>query len=355
MSLHLFGIQFFHKNLFKLMRVLLILSVCFLSICADAQVNLKAGLNAYYKFSGNLNDSSGAGNHATGRGGIGYTTDRWGKPNSAGNFDGVDDWMFVASNAGITMGSKMTISFQFKTKNKRGQVLISKSDTINNANYKQFQVGINYPSLGDSGLMLSTEHDFDCITTSGTFNNYSFSKSTIDTNWHCAIMVFDSSYKRIYLDGLLVANDTVKTGNMYSIDSCNGGVLKIGSWWQSDPQSFDGQIDEIRIYKRILNTQERDSVCKNVQNPTDEEPQSVANTTLNNIGLYPNPLTGNTLYLDHTGEIKYAIYNIAGQMLQTGKLQANDKAIYVRELATGVYILKAETNEGVWHQRFVKQ
>ncbi len=337
------------------MRTPLLLLACIACLQTTAQVNLKAGLNAYYKFSGNLNDSSGAGNHATGRGGVGFTTDRWGKANSAGNFDGIDDWMFVASKAGITASSKLTISFQFKTKNPAGQVLISKSDTINNANYKQFQIGINYPSLGDSGLMFSTEHDFNCITTSGSFNNYSFSKSAIDTNWHCAIMVFDSSYKKMYLDGILVANDTIKTGNMYAIDSCDGGVLKFGMWWLPDPQWYNGQLDEIRFYKRILNTEELDSVCKNVIEIIDDNPSSVANTKLNDVVLYPNPMTGNVLHITHTSAIDYQVLSMAGTKLASGKLLPDQNTIYLQELPAGVYMLRIYTDKGISNQRFVKQ
>jgi hypothetical protein len=73
------------------------------------------------------------------------------------------------------------------------------------------------------------------------------------------------------------------------------------------------------------------------------------------VSLYPNPLTGNTLYLEHNGRLNYVIYNATGQMLIEGKLQPDEKVIYVHELATGVYILKAETDAGISYQRFVKQ
>jgi hypothetical protein len=55
-----------------------------------AQNSVSNGLVAHYPFNGNANDESGNGNHGTVHGAK-LTQDRFGNPNSAYYFDGIDD------------------------------------------------------------------------------------------------------------------------------------------------------------------------------------------------------------------------------------------------------------------------
>jgi hypothetical protein len=70
-------------------RVIL-LSIVFLSIASP----LSAGLVAKYHFSGNANDTSGNGHNGTVYGAA-LTSDRFGRPNRAFNFDGINDYINV--------------------------------------------------------------------------------------------------------------------------------------------------------------------------------------------------------------------------------------------------------------------
>ena len=49
----------------------------------------QTGLVAYYPFDGNANDVSGNGYNGTPSGGVTFTADRFGNPNSAVSFDGI--------------------------------------------------------------------------------------------------------------------------------------------------------------------------------------------------------------------------------------------------------------------------
>lgn len=315
---------------------------------AMAQINLSSGLNAYYKFSGNFRDSSGKGHHGNAQNGVNFTKDRWGNANSAANFDGVDDWVSIASTGNITAKSKLTMCFHYKSTSTNGQVLLSKSEFYNNASNRQFQVGINYKTWGGDGVMLSTDHDLSCSNI--TFSHYSFSKAVLDTNWHCVIVSFDSSYKKIYVDGILLARDTVKlTANNFSLDSCSGDLLKLGVWWDYDPQWFKGQMDEIRIYKRILNPEELDSVCKQIKTVPVDTNTSIENITAQNTyDIYPNPAK-DVLYLEsETGQDVYiTITDVAGRVMQRHKASGTKISLPVSELHTGVYILTISNDEGI--------
>jgi hypothetical protein len=85
------------------MRLILVL-VVFLSIASP----LSASLVVQYNFSGNANDTSGNGHDGTVFGAT-STSDRFGNPNSAYSFDGIDDYVGVAYSSDFQL-STYTIS-----------------------------------------------------------------------------------------------------------------------------------------------------------------------------------------------------------------------------------------------------
>ncbi|MDR9398836.1 MAG: hypothetical protein RI562_07215, partial [Salibacter sp.] len=63
------------------------------------------GLIAWYPFNGNANDESTFNNDGNLFGGVSLTTDRFGNPNSAYDFDGVDDFIEVDPPNEMVFGS----------------------------------------------------------------------------------------------------------------------------------------------------------------------------------------------------------------------------------------------------------
>jgi hypothetical protein len=74
-----------------------------------AQFTLTDSLVAWYQMDGNAADSSGNANHGTLFGPT-LTTDRFGNPNSAYQFDGVDDYVTVDNNMSFQPGYPMTFA-----------------------------------------------------------------------------------------------------------------------------------------------------------------------------------------------------------------------------------------------------
>ena len=73
------------------------------------------GLVAYYPFNGNANDESGSGNNGTVNGAT-LTTDRFGNPNSAYLFNGINNYIIIP-NVIINPNSSGTISLWFNLNN----------------------------------------------------------------------------------------------------------------------------------------------------------------------------------------------------------------------------------------------
>ena len=70
-----------------------------------------------------------------------------------------------------------------------------------------------------------------------------------DGEWHRIGLVWDGSYRHLYMDGAEVANDAAP---LSSLKDAYGG-LHIGAGKSLDPGSFfSGLIDDVRIYNRVV-------------------------------------------------------------------------------------------------------
>lgn len=65
------------------------------------------GLVGYWPMDGDFDDDSGNGNDGTGTGGVTTTTGKFGE---AGDFDGVDDYVYAVDSASLDVSSEVTVS-----------------------------------------------------------------------------------------------------------------------------------------------------------------------------------------------------------------------------------------------------
>lgn len=81
---------------------------------------------------------------------------------------------------------------------------------------------------------------------------------------------------------------------------------------------------------------------------------SVRDDVLRSFKIFPNPVSGNTMYLSTTTTVKVSIYNLIGKkLLETNLNQTND-SIDVSSLKNGVYILNIKTDTGAVTKKFIK-
>ena len=81
-------------------KFLFFIPLLFIANISSSQVNLNSGLVAYYPFNGNADDASGNGNNAIFNNAT-LTTDRFGVPNSAYYFNGIDNYMQIANSLSL--------------------------------------------------------------------------------------------------------------------------------------------------------------------------------------------------------------------------------------------------------------
>jgi hypothetical protein len=158
-------------------------------------------------------------------------------------FDGIDDYVETPFILDPTNGSFSV--FAWISCWTPGQVIISQSNT---AGARGTMRGSTWLGINSSEGTLMTG-----------FSDVNFgaleSESVItDIQWHHVGFVYDTDtfYRRLYVDGILVVQDTSAVSGAPS----EGGVY-IGASKDLDSTSFfSGMIDDVRIYKQALTTEE---------------------------------------------------------------------------------------------------
>jgi PKD repeat protein len=194
------------------------------------------GLVADYPFNGNASDISGYENHGTVYGAM-MTTDRFDNPDAAYNFNGIDQYIEVSPSSSLNTAEMSGFSVSLWGKLN----LVDDEETFLNVNNK------------------SDGNDFDIRPQNGkiTFINnggglFLQDIQEVATNeWYHIAVVLDYSTDSafLYINGQLAAADTTEfvlpTGPYFSF-----GKHTLNSWY------FNGVLDDIKIYNRVLSVEE---------------------------------------------------------------------------------------------------
>ncbi len=224
------------------------------------------GLVGYWPFNENANDESGNGNNGTVNGAT-LTSDRNGNTNSSYNFD-VNNWTWGANGDFIYIPYNPAFNFTEFTisawvnRSSDGATISPQALSI----IRRFEYGYSNPN-GESWT-LDIAHGSNtggATVTGGVIEQsqsdpapafYCSASQTIPLNqWSLVIMSYSPSTIKIYIDGQLVCNTTDPSIILNTIG--NSGI-SIGLSLQANGHwgPFDGKIDDIGIWNRVLTQQE---------------------------------------------------------------------------------------------------
>jgi hypothetical protein len=179
------------------MRYLITIVIAALSLNAFGQVPdyvPSDGLVAWYPFNDNANDESGNGNNGTVIGST-STADRNGNVNSAYSFDGVDDHISLNINLGNFGVSDFTISaWQLKTDTNLVGTVFGKRNTTGDGNMINFTSGPGYEISTGGGDYVANSYPFQ-----------------VEDIWFHSVLIREGLNIRVYLNGVLVGNETLTT------------------------------------------------------------------------------------------------------------------------------------------------
>jgi len=214
--------------------------------------DLTDGLVAYYNFNnGTLNDSSGNGNHII-FSNANKTSDRFGRANNAYLFDGVNSYMKVANSASLNPNKAISIMATIKingfySANCVNNQIVGKgwNDFINGFYALRFYSTVGCQSVVDTSKEVFYGAYGDLNTRSGEYD----STYIHSNNWYNIVYTCGDGISKIYINGVLKSTSVAYT----TAFTANNQELYIGK--HGDPQypySFNGVIDEVRIYNKAL-------------------------------------------------------------------------------------------------------
>jgi hypothetical protein len=153
-------------------------------------------------------------------------------------FDGTDD--YASTNFIINPGSVEFSVIAWTKGSSPGQVIISQKSGFGN-------VGATWLGMDASDGKLITG------LTSPAGDPLESETVITDGQWHHIGFVWDGSYRTLYVDGIEAAKDTV---GLTELTSSTGGMYIGVGKDRASTSFFSGLIDDIRIYKKALSSEE---------------------------------------------------------------------------------------------------
>jgi uncharacterized protein (TIGR02145 family) len=202
-------------------------------------------LVAYYPFNGNANDQSIWQNHGTVHNAV-LTTDRFGADNKAYSFSNPNH-ITVPYNPHVFTDS-FTLSYWFKIPSYFGERAVLSNVAQPSGGFQQWLTGQTFQYL----LGYNFPNWF--------WANYSMQSPV--SQWHQAVLTYrktgsNSSETKLYINGDLKMSDQ----HAQYISFTSGATLYIGQ--NHSGLNFQGDLDDVKVYSRILTNQE---ILQNYEN-----------------------------------------------------------------------------------------
>lgn len=326
------------------------------------QAQVTNGLVAHWSFDGHVQDSSGNGHHGNAYG-ISYVQGRDGMTNTAADFSGnINSYVSVPHASDLNLDQHTVIAIvkvdSFYLGLCQASFIIMKGKPHNSGTWGM----AFHDNAKDSSCAITNDtSDFVLYGEAGT-NNASIplahwqTSNTIRTNtWYCMAYTWDGSTMKVYMNGQQISSATPSASPLpirSNTDSVYMGANKVdnpGTY----PYWLNGAVDDIKVYNRVLDSLERDSVCNpnttNIANITDHEEQII---------IYPNPTT-DQMSVEATYNIQgaeVAITNMTGQVVIKQTMNGSKITINTVQLPAGSYIISLTDEDGFkYRQRFIKK
>ena len=220
----------------------------FLSLYPNVHANIRDGLVGWWKLdeaSGNAIDSSGQGNTGTPTGTTIVNNCARGR---CRQFNGSSDYVNIGNVSALKVTGALTITAWVKYSNLTGaaEVIASKYDALSNQRGYLLSVDTSGKLTFNIQASLSLFDATSVVTSTSAWNN---------GNWHNVVGVYlPSAQLRIYVDGVLASGDAATIPASIANPTA---LFFIGAINQSTAsQFFSGNIDDVRVYNRVLSAQE---------------------------------------------------------------------------------------------------
>jgi hypothetical protein len=189
---------------------------------------------------------------------------------TAFNFDGVDDYINTGTGINNVLAgtNKITIEAWIRAKTNQDGIIVSNIHT-SGVNGGQFQIRTRPVSTGQ----VYFDFFLDNSAGSAMIGITAGAASPFNINeWHHIAATWDGTVTNTYIDGTFSNAGT--TGTLTVFQSCVNNLL-IGARTNTFPAMFNGDIDDLRIWNRVLCADEINHV-KNGELPASYYPDLIA-------------------------------------------------------------------------------
>lgn len=216
--------------------------------------DLPEGIVAWYPFNGDVKDESGNENHGTNNGAL-LTVDRFGNPNSAMSFDGVDDYVSTANNF-LQSASVFSISLWIRFGESTDDVMTILG--CENSLSERWSLYVNSPNTDKERIAFGSSENGSWGYWGHT-NGDDGDDFISDQLWHHVVLSFAEDGGGVFiLDGDSV---TTYSDNKNSLSSVEEEVW-VGANKRAQSFFLDGLLDDIQIYNRALTEDEITTLYK---------------------------------------------------------------------------------------------
>lgn len=315
-----------------------------------AQAQVTNGLVAHYSFNnGNANDDAGTNNGTVSNATL--TSDRFGNANMA--------YAFNSTNSSyISVPHSSTNDFS----NSSSFSIAAWVKFLSPGNTTSFIVAKSQPGFWNGYYFIANSADPGYCNGAGTIFFYTASGAQQDA---CGDSTYASNFNKWYfLTG--VYNGTANTSTFYvngiaqqDIGQVSGSLSNPNAnlCFGGDPNNpfgsyFNGEMDDIRIYNRVLTQGEIDSLY-NEPNPVTTGINSITKNQLN-LKVAPNPANDFiNVSLTESGTVQ--IFNPEGRHYASYEVKKGENQLPVAELPSGIFLIKFESKQGFTsHQKLIK-
>ncbi len=159
----------------------------------------------------------------------------------------------VTNNGSITFDTAITVSANVMSKTIARYGIL---EFVDNTNGQSYTFGVATVSTSPFNFDYSvSNHLATCNGLPTNSNTFADSTSFIPEpeSWYNIVVIFHKGTLSAYVNGKLIST---KSGGDNTVAVCPSAKLIVGGWWDGDPASINGKLDEIRLYNRVLNADE---------------------------------------------------------------------------------------------------
>jgi len=292
--------------------------------------NLNDSLLLYYPMNGSCIDASGNGFDATACTAV-LTADRFGSPNCAYSFNGVDQYINWPNEPELHPMLPITISFWVKYDvNDYLTTFLFDTDYAEN-NYS----GI-FCNLSPGMQVAFAFGDASGSTTPSTRRSKAGTTVLIPGEWYFVVGVIRGALDMdIYVNCENDGGNYDGSGGPMQYVGMPGTLGRLDGNTSEPPRYFDGSLDEFRYWNRALTATDVDALCKLTGIETNETQQ---------VAVYPNPAEEFISLSNIPDDAeRIDIVSITGEIVLTSDIQ---EKISVGALSEGLYFIQVIDNTG---------